>query len=43
MINLIRRCFCKHEFIYVQKVQYKDCIVDTFICKNCGWIRKVET
>lgn len=43
MFNWIRRQRCKHEFIHVEKVKYKDCIVDTFMCKYCGWIRKIET
>ena len=43
MINWIRRQFCKHDFIHVQKVTYADCVVDTYMCKKCGWIRKITT
>lgn len=43
MINWIRRQFCKHEFIHIQKVQYADCVVDTYMCKKCGWVRKITT
>lgn len=43
MINWIRRQFCKHEFIHVQKTVYADCVVTTYMCKKCGWIRKITT
>ena len=43
MINWIRRQFCKHEFIHVEKVKYLDCMRDTYMCKKCGWIRTITT
>ncbi len=43
MIHWIRSLFCKHDFIHVQTVKYLDCYVDTYMCKHCGWVRKVIT
>lgn len=43
MIRYIRTCLCKHEFELANQVQYKDCVVRTYLCKKCGWIRKVVT
>ena len=42
MIQWIRQCFCKHEFERVHKVSYNDCVVIAYMCKRCGWIRKIE-
>lgn len=43
MIHIIRSWFCKHEFVHIEKVKYNDCIHDTFMCKKCGWIRKIRS
>ena len=43
MINWIRRQFCKHGFVHVQKNRYAWRIIDTYMCKKCGLIRKIET
>lgn len=43
MINWIKMQFCKHDFIRVQEVEYLDCIVSTYMCKKCGWVRKIRT
>lgn len=43
MIKWIRRCFCKHEFELVQRVTYADCVCASYMCKHCGWIRKIIT
>ena len=43
MIQWIRRCFCKHEFESIQRTSYKDCDISAYMCKHCGWIRKIKT
>ena len=43
MIQWIRRCFCKHEFELIQRTAYEDCDVSVYMCKHCGWIRKIRT
>ena len=43
MIQWIRRCFCKHDFIKVKENEYTDCTVTSYMCKKCGWIRIVRT
>lgn len=43
MINWIRQQFCKHELELVKNNEYKDGTVTTYICKKCGYIRKVKT
>lgn len=43
MIGWIRQQFCNHNFIHVQRVNYMDCIMNTYMCTKCGYIRKVHT
>ena len=43
MIQWIRRCFCKHDFMLVKKNEYTDGTTTTYMCKHCGWIRRVRT
>lgn len=42
MIQWIRRCLCKHEFEEVKQNEYPDKTITSYICKNCGWIRRVK-
>lgn len=43
MIHWIKQWFCKHDLAHVRAVEYTDCTVDSFICKKCGWKRRVIT
>ena len=43
MINWIRRQFCNHKLELVHKNVYDGCTVSSYICKKCGYIRRVET
>lgn len=51
MIQWFRSWFCKHEFEHVNSTDIAVCgmfntnthYIDTYICKKCGWIRKVRT
>lgn len=43
MAMIIRRWFCKHDFIKVKNNEYPSRTVTTYLCKKCGWIRKVKT
>lgn len=43
MINWIRRQFCKHELELVKQNEYSTGTVTSYICKKCGYIRKVKT
>lgn len=43
MVQIIRRWFCKHDFIHVKTNEYTDGTTTTYMCRHCGWIRKVKT
>jgi hypothetical protein len=43
MISLIRRQFCKHDFMCVKQNEYRDHTVTSYMCKKCGWIRTIRT
>lgn len=43
MIRYIRSCFCKHTFERVKQNEYPDRTITTYICKRCGWVRRVTT
>ena len=44
MIRYIRSCFCNHDFVKVGTLtSYRYGITTTYLCKKCGWIRKVKT
>ena len=43
MIQWIRQCFCKHEFELIQKKEHGVYIMTTYMCKHCGWIRRIKT
>ena len=43
MVRIIRSWFCKHDFIRVKNNEYPTCTVTTYMCKRCGWIRKITT
>lgn len=50
LINYLRSCFCKHEFKYIDEVSvYKDnrtskphVIRQTYMCKKCGYVKKIK-
>lgn len=43
MIQFIRRCFCKHEFELIQKTEHVGYDLSAYMCKHCGWIRRIKT
>lgn len=43
MIQWIRRCFCKHEFELIQKTEHVGYDLSAYMCKHCGWIRRIKT
>lgn len=43
MIRYIRSLFCKHDFMLVAHNEYNNGTTTTYMCKHCGWIRKVKT
>jgi len=42
IIRYIRTLFCKHDFEHVRHVAFSTGDVDVFMCKKCGWIRKIK-
>ena len=42
MCNWLRKIFCKHDFERVKQNEYPTHTSTTFICKKCGYIRKVR-
>lgn len=43
MIRYIRSCFCKHDFELVKNNEYPGGTTTTYLCKKCGWIRRIRT
>lgn len=43
MFNWVRRQFCKHELEFVAQNNYSFGTMTTYICKKCGYVRKVKT
>lgn len=43
MFRYIRSIFCNHNFLHVKRNEYPDETVDTFLCRKCGYVRKVKT
>ena len=43
IIKYIRTLFCKHDFEHIRHVTFYTGEVDAFMCKKCGWIRKIKT
>jgi RNase P subunit RPR2 len=43
MIRVVRSWFCKHDFIHIKTNEYREGTVTTYMCKKCGWIRKIKT
>lgn len=51
MINWIREQFCKHEFEHVNSTSIRKVkiwttdthYIDTYMCKKCGYVRKIKT
>lgn len=43
MIRWIRSCFCKHEFEFIKQNEDPVYTRTTYMCKKCGWIRKIKT
>ena len=48
LINYLRSCFCKHEFIgeisaYESKFSSRPyAIRRTYMCKKCGYVKKIK-
>lgn len=43
MINWIRRQFCKYELELVKQNEYGSGTTTTYICRKCGYVRRVDT
>lgn len=43
MIRVVRSWFCKHDFMHIKTNEYREGTVTTYMCKKCGWIRKIKT
>lgn len=43
MVRIIRSWFCKHDFMHIKTNEFSDRTVTTYMCKNCGWKRKIVT
>lgn len=43
MLRYIRSVFCHHEFIKTCEDSYVEGKVVVYMCKHCGWIRKMKT
>lgn len=42
-IRYIRSLFCHHKFIKTCEESYQEGKVVIYMCKHCGWVRKMKT
>ena len=49
LINYLRNCFCKHDFGYIDGVSIREyghanphTIRYTYMCKKCGYVKKIK-
>ena len=43
IIRYLRSLFCHHEFIKTTESSFGDEKIVIYMCKHCGWIRKMKT
>ena len=43
IIRYLRSLFCHHEFIKTAESNFEEGDVAIYMCKHCGWIRKMKT